>query len=445
MNEISDNEPLPAEDDENAFKKGEEPEGEGPTQPGLPVWLDHNSEESEPAPDNTDQDQPPSTASWLEEMRPSYDPNPTRPAQAQPELPELAGPLAGLRGVLSAQPDAIRSRKTVVFSEQLKITANQRAHADLLKSLIETEGVPRGIPQRKPARAEYFLRWAILLVLLLVLLWPALTGTQDMPLPVNQEETAELNRLVEQLPERAPVLVGFDYDPGLSAEVEAAASTVFDHLMLRGAYLTLVSTSPFGPVLAERFMREHGSAHNYTSGIHYVDLGYIPGGTVGLLNFVESPQRTLPYSLDGVAAWETAGHEALPPLQGVSAVEDFSMILVLVDDPDTARAWVEQLQIRLEGSQSLTSLGMVTSAQIEPVILPYYIANPRQVHGLVAGLRGGAAYSRLIDRPGQPRQFWDAYGVGMFAGALVILVGGLVYVLMPLIRRSAAVEGEGVG
>jgi len=429
--------PAPSSDESVLPQEAADEAARGPAD--LPQWLNWISEASRPDSGKPEQA---STASWLEEMRPPYDQTPTRPADSRLERPEAAGPLAGLRGVLSARPEAIRSRKTVVYSDQLKVTANQRAHADLLKELLETEGVPQPAPPRKTIRSEYFLRWGILLVLLLVLLWPALTGVRRAPLPVYQEEAAELNRLVDQLPEKAPVLIGFDYDPGLSAEVEAAAATVIDHLMLRGAYLTLVSTSPTGPLLAERFMRITQAGHSYASGINYVNLGYVPGGSVGLLNFVGSPQRSLPYTLDGTPAWETAGQDGLPPLKGVAAIEDFAMILVLVADPDTARAWVEQLQARLGRLQTLTSLVMVTSAQVEPMILPYYYANPRQVHGIVAGLRGGAAYARLTGRPGQPGRFWDAYGSGLLVSALAILAGGLVSVLLPLIMRPAPGEGE---
>jgi ribosomal protein L40E len=430
----------PAPDAEGSVLPEEEADEAARRSADLPDWLSRISEASEAGPGKRE---PAATASWLEEMRPPYDQTPTRPEESRPERPETTGPLAGLRGVLSARPEAIRSRKPVVFSDQLKVTANQRAHADLLKALLETEGAPQPVPPRKTIRSEYLLRWGIFLVLLLVLLWPALTGVRSAPFPIYQEEAAELNRLVNQLPEKAPVLIGFDYDPGLSAEVEAAAATVVDHLMLRGAYLTLVSTSPTGPLLAERFMQVIQAEHDYASGVNYVNLGYIPGGPVGLLNFVESPQRSLPYTLEGVPAWETAGQEGLPPLQGVAVIEDFAMILVLADDPDTARAWVEQLEVRLGGLQTLTSLVMVTSAQVEPVILPYYLASPRQVHGLVAGLRGGAVYARLTGRPGQPGRFWDGYGAGLFVSALVVLVGGLVSTLLPLVRRPAQAEEVG--
>lgn len=429
--------PLPGAE-EKALSQEEEAEAARSPE-DLPDWLSRTSAASTPGPGKPGSAP---TARWLEEMRLPNDLKPIRPPYSQPEKPEAVGPLAGLRGVLSARPEAIRSQRPVVFSDQLKVTANQRAHADLLKALLEAEGVPQPVPSRKTIRSEYFLRWGILLVLLLVLLWPALTGVRRAPLPLYQEEAAELNRLVNQLPEAAPVLIGFDYDPGLSAEVEAAAATVVDHLMLRGAYLTLVSTSPTGPILAERFMQVIQAERDYASGINYVNLGYLPGGPVGLLNFVESPQRSLPYTLDGVPAWETAGQEGLPPLQGVAAIEDFAMILVLADDPDTARAWVEQLQVRLGRLQTLTSLVMVTSAQVEPLILPYYLSNPRQVHGLVAGLRGGAAYTRLTGLPGQPGRFWDAYSAGLFVSALVVLVGNLVSLLLPLVRRPVEVGGE---
>jgi hypothetical protein len=68
----------------------------------------------------------------------------------------------------------------------------------------------------------------------LALLWSILYPGQPAALPVYQEETAELNRLIEQLPKDGRVLIAFDYEPGLFAELDTAAYDVIDHLMEKG-------------------------------------------------------------------------------------------------------------------------------------------------------------------------------------------------------------------
>ncbi len=350
---------------------------------------------------------------------------------------ENAGPLTGLKGVLSAEPGAARVRKPRIYSAKLKVSSSQRAHVDLLKSLLEDEGQPQPLPQRRSISQRHVLRWGIALVLLMAILWPIIIASQEMPLPDYDEGSAEVNRLINQLPENARVLVGFDFEPGLAAELDTAAAPVFDHLLSEGAVLTLISTSPSGPILAERFIQSFQSDQKLIYGLEYVNLGYIPGGAVGLLSFIENPQGTIPFTIDGLSAWETEERNGLPATAGISQITDYSMVILLVDDPDTARMWIEQLGPTITNPQVLTSFVLITSAQLEPVVRPYYESSPQPVNGLVVGLRGGAAYARIIGDDDFPGKFWDAFGMGTFVAALLILVGGLGYYVIPELSRTA--------
>jgi hypothetical protein len=112
------------------------------------------------------------------------------------------------------------------------------------------------------------------------------------------------------------------------------------------------------------------------------------------------------------------------------------MIILLADDPENSRIWIEQLTPEITDPQVLTSLILVTSAQLEPVVRPYFESVPQSVNGLVVGLRGGAAYSRLVGGNQLPEQFWDAYGMGTFIAALLVLIGGLVYYVVPELSRT---------
>jgi hypothetical protein len=325
----------------------------------------------------------------------------------------------------------------------LRISANQLVHVDLLKELVECEGKSQPLPQKSAITSEHVLRWGVALVLCLAVLWSILSPSQPTALPTYQEETAELNRLIEQLPQGGQVLVAFDYQPGLFAELDATAYEVIDHLMGQGAYLTLVSSTAMGPILAERFVEGMQSTQPY--GVQYVNLGYIPGGTAGLASLIGNLPGTLPYTIEGEAAWGSALRPRLPPLEGIEDIGDYALILVLVDDPDVARSWVEQLTPLLSDPSSQGSLGMVTSAQLEPVVRPYFDANPRQVHGFVAGLRGGASYARLTGRDNIVRSFWDPFGMGLFIGVLLMVVGGLFYSSFPMLRRQAKSKSEAKG
>ena len=426
--------PLPITEDTEPLPSGEE---------GITEWVDqeaHGEEQSHEEAGESDL-APAVLPAWLQAMRPGGSAAPSI-LDVDADVVESAGPLVGLSGVLSADSDVARRQNVSTYAVKLQVSKEQRAHVDLLKDMVEGEGMSRPVPKQPVISPHNVLRWVITLVLFLAILWPAVTADLQVPMPAYSQETGEVNSLINDLPEDARILVAFDYQPGLAAEMDTTAAAVMDHIMLRGAYLTLVSTSPTGPLVAERFLSLTQSSHNYTRGEQYINMGYIPGGAAGLLSLAVSPQRTVPYTTDGVEAWETSGHLALPALQGVERLIDFSMILVIVDDPDVARSWVEQVQPYLTSEDGGTPLVMVVSAQSEPLIRPYYEASPRQLQGFVAGMRGGAAYARLTGRIGLPSRYWDGFSTGLTVAALLIAIGGVVNVATVFISRRNPSKGE---
>jgi hypothetical protein len=366
----------------------------------IPHWL--NDALIEPGSEESIEDESPSDIPISADERESFPEDITATQFSDETLGDLesAGPLAGLKGILSAEAGAARARKPKAYSTNLKISSSQRAHIDLLTGLVEGEGQSKPLPERSSISQQNVMRWVIALVLLMAILWPLIFTGQQMPFPVYDEGSSEVNRLINQLPDNARVLVGFDFEPGLAAELDIASAPVIDHLMDQGALLTLISTSPSGPILAERFMQSTQSGSEYINGLDYINLGYLPGGAAGLASFLDNPQGTILFSIEGIPLWETDGGSNLPVLGEINQVTDYDMVMVLVDDPDTARGWIEQLGPRLNDPLELTSLVLVTSAQLEPVVRPYYNAVPQLVNGLVVGLRGGAAYARLVGGEG---------------------------------------------
>jgi len=203
--------------------------------------------------------------------------------------------------------------------------------------------------------------------------------------------------------------------------------------MIKNAYLTLVSTTPSGPALAESIINTStgldGMPKTYST---YTNLGYIPGGTMGLLGLAKSPKAVLPYSLDGTNVW------AIPPLNTISTINDFSAVIVMTNDPDIARSWIEQLGpvLRADG----TPLLIITSSQAEPLIRPYYEATPSQVQGLVTGLTGGLAYGRSVGNM-QQNGVWDAFSISMTTSALIIIVGSIIGVVVKMPTPGKKKEG----
>ena len=130
-------------------------------------------------------------------------------------------------------------------------------------------------------------RAAIFILLALAALWPVYSGSQGVALPQMPADAFAARNIINELPDGSNVLLAVDYEPGFSAEMDAASAALLDHLMIKGSYLAMVSTVPSGPAQAERLLglvNREGS-HQYLSSDQYTNLGFIPGGMAGLLSF----------------------------------------------------------------------------------------------------------------------------------------------------------------
>jgi hypothetical protein len=374
---------------------------------------------------------------WLEAMRPVEAVAPETPLEDERgDVVETSGPLAGLQGVIPAEPGVARGKKPASYSIKLQVSENQQAHAGALQDLVESEGIPKPIPSGPAISSLFFLRVGIFILLLLAVFWPVLTGSQSAPLPAFSRGAFDTDNVIEQMASSSPVLFAVDYNPALSGEMEAAAGGVLDHLMVKGAYLALVSTNPSGPAQAERLvMTINAMGEHHYQGIHeYANLGYIPGGQTGLFSFAQTPRRALPFDLAGNQVWQET------PLQNVQSLSDFGLAVVVTENPDTARAWIEQVRTQL----GQTPLVMVVSAQAEPMVRPYYAGTPQQVQGFVVGLNGGASYEGLISRNLLARKYWDSFSLGILVAAVLILIGAGFSLFSTLLSGGESKSGGGL-
>jgi hypothetical protein len=229
------------------------------------------------------------------------------------------------------------------------------------------------------------------------------------------------------------VLVAVDYEAARVGEMEAAAAPLFDNiLLLKHPRLTFVSSNESGAILTERFISGPLAVHNYQSGVTYLNLGYLSGGQMGIRAFAQNPASAAPLDINSQSAW------TLPPLQGVTSLDQFALIILITDDADAARSWVEQT----ESARGAVPIVVVSSAQSAPMIQPYY--NSGQVSGMVSGLYGGAIFERQYNngRPGMARTYWDAYSIGMLLAMVFVLGGGFVNLGLGLRERAAMREGK---
>jgi hypothetical protein len=377
---------------------------------------------------------------WLEAMRPLGAAALGAAAMGDIEAQiESSGPLAGLRGVVPAEPDIARLMKPATYTIRLQVSDTQQANATKLEGLVKAEGVTRPVPGRPAITSQHVWRAIIFAVLIGVIFWKAFTGSQDIPLPALLPEVLDTSALIDGLPTNPVVLLAVDYEPGYAGEMEATSSALIDHLILKGAYLALVSTSPNGVALGEDLLQNISTLNGfrYQEITQYANLGYISGGSTGLLGFAEAPRQITPYAVDvnSTYVWGQA------PMQRVQTISDFDLVAVLTEDADKARAWIEQVQPKMESKP----LVMVLSAQAEPMVRPYYQSNPKLVAGMVAGLVGGGSYESahpdLLGGIGPARRYWDAFSLSMLVVLVLIAVGIVVDLSFSAVKNRKGEEG----
>jgi hypothetical protein len=375
---------------------------------------------------------PAALPSWVEAMRPVESILQQAASGSEAERPVERGPLLGLQGVLPAIPGVGRpSNRPSVRAMRLTATEQQRARATLLEQVLADETVPMPLKAAEIPVSQRGLRWAITAVLVLLIGTSLISKSQAFPLPVGvPNETLDAIRTVEAVPEDARVLLVFDYEPATVGEMEASAAPLLDHLLiLRHPVLALMSTSPTGEVLGERFLSGALAARTYEPGVGYVNLGYLPGGLAGVRAFSENPVAAVPLAADSGPAWSTSA------LQGISRLSDFAGLIIITDSLESGRIWIEQTA----GLRGRTPLLVVASAQAGPMLLPY--AASGQIAGLVAGLNGSVG-AELANGgfPGFARRYWDAYSFGLYLAALLIVLGAVWQAWVKI--RAQRTQGE---
>jgi hypothetical protein len=423
-------------EEENVLK--EDVEGEE-----LPDWLarfsEEHSEEGETAElEERAEISPGDLPDWLEAMRPIDTAAPSIPLIGEEDVrPEKVGPLAGLKAVIPAEPEFAHFKKRPAYSIKLNVTDHQQAHADLLENMLASEEEAKPIPARPRITSQVLLRLLLTVILLLAILIPRWFDMGGIILPAGViEESAVVHQQVDQLPAGAPVLIGFDFEPGLAAELDLTAELLISELWQRNANLVFVSTIAVGPINAERYIK--ALAEESGQNASYNNLGFIAGGPAGLRSFAENPSRTLPFNLEAVSPWTRA------PFDEIETAADFAMLVVITENPETARAWIEQVHMGIADPE--LPFIMVVSAQAEPLVRPYYMPGMAgQVTGLIVGWAGGAAMESLVGRPGPISENWTIFGMGLTAAAVLLLAGGLVsLILVTLDKRNKSTHDEDV-
>ncbi len=420
----------------------------------MPDWLsnvdDSSSLSSAPTPiTNADAIAPGELPSWVQAMRPvdSGIPQASSGSLSSDQTLESRGALAGLQGVLPAVPGFTPTSKPKTYSIKLQASEEQQTHAALLEQILAAETEPVPLSLFSALAASRGLRWLLAIILFTSLITVLLLRTQIFAMPNGALVPFEIGgalQVAQSIPDGAPVLVAFDFEPARVGEMESAAAPMFDQmLLLHHPHLTFISTSETGAILTERFISGPLAGHNYQSGVGYLNLGYLPGGQMGIYTFAQDPRGTTEFAFARNQAAATLFDLSLAPAwtsdpwNGITSLSQFAAFIIVTDNADSAREWIEQTT----STRGTIPVVVISSAQAAPMIQPYYAS--RQISGLVSGLYGSAIFEQNnAGRPGTARAYWDAYSIGMLLAMVLILGGGLWNLALGARDRAAAREAK---
>lgn len=379
--------------------------------------LSHGAEQPLGRPDDLERAELPA---WLSAMRPVEVQSAATPAGDDDQYEEAIGVLAGMRGVLRAEPSVVLPGKSATQVHTLTMTDSQARAAQVLAAIARAE-TGTADAKRKRRWQVPVLRWAITLALIAASLIPfAIPGLFMPPQTIGRMTEAAVS-LVEGLDATGPVLVAIDYEPGQAGELDPAARALLRHLMRQGLPVVTVSTSPGGAGLAQRLLRSSARDYGLSEYTHFVNLGYIPGGPAGVLAFGVVPRTVFLADFSGSGAvWDSAA------AQGVQQLNDFSAVIVISGSPETARAWIEQTERMLDTNKPFV---IATSAAADPLLRPYTASVGGPVDGYLAGLGGVAQYEAKAGLTGAGQTRFVQIGALLWVAAAAIVFGNALAVL----------------
>ncbi len=300
----------------------------------------------------------------------------------------------------------------LVAPKRLDLSREEREQADLLATTIADESTARPVQPITFGRRRWWVEFILAFFLIGGICFVLFSGRLFLlPQPPVSSGSQALLNSVADLPEDAELLLVFDYQPAFAGELEWVAAPVLEALP-DSVKVSVISTSASGPLLADSMLER-------LEIIPAIDLGYLPAEAFGAYGLAA-----------GLASTQAA--EFLP--EGASGLfeGEFHGILILSDNAEHARVWVEQLSALTPE----TPLNLLVTAQAGPMLRPY--VDSGQVTGMMAGISDAAGLETSRTQGPTASQRWQAYQVGLLTLIGVLILG----VLLNL--RGGATQGDDI-
>jgi len=271
-------------------------------------------------------------------------------------------------------------------------------------------------------------RWIFLLV--------ALAVTVPLFLRIEQKievtpESRGIVRALEALPPGARVLLACDYDPGSAAELQPMTAAFLKYALSRGLRVVVMGLWPQGPMQADLALQE-ALAHPAVAalapryGVDYINLGFQSGNEIVIQRMGSSVPAAFPRDARGRPIDE------FPIMAGVRDFGAFGYVFSISAGYPGTVEWVQ-----FAGDRFHAAIGSGTTAVSAPL---YYTYFPRQVTGVLGGMKGAAEFETLTGFAGKGTAFMLSQSFAHIVVVLFVVAGNAAFFLAR--RRRAATPPE---
>jgi len=224
---------------------------------------------------------------------------------------------------------------------------------------------------------------------------------------------------VDNLPPGSKVLVSFDYDPASAPELQPMALSFFRHCFSKSLKVIIIGLWPQGPVqaniaLGDVFRDPEIKAENLKYGEDYVNLGYMAGNEIVIQTMGSDIHTTFPKDYSGNTTSE------LPLMKGVKNFDNIDFVYNLSAGYPGTMEWVQFAVDRFHAK-----LGAGNTAVQAPMMYPYIQTG--QLVGVLGGMKGGAEYEIIAQRPARAVSYMFSQGVSHAVVVFFVIIGNLAF------------------
>lgn len=357
--------------------------------------------DSVPAPAGDDDPLTALLPSASEALAPAAIPLPPPALTGAPALtPEQRRQAALLRTMAGTTETAKPRRMTAV--EQTYDSPYMIGLEDTDTAIIEKDEQPAPPPkparkrrvQGRPRRAAltHIERIAVAVILAAAVIAPFLFPAfraGDLPPAAFAPGSAALAAFeqIDALPPGALALVGIEYGSASAAELDGLTDALLRHILQRGAIPVVIGGNPIGILHVSNLLAGMAADEGFIERIggdlqpnrDYYVVRFLPGGAVGLRAFSEDSAALLVTDINGQATG-----------LGVRSLRDFSLIALVAERADDARAYAEQIA-------PLANQPMIAAVSYgaAPLVEPYFNERVND-GGLLVGYADAYTYAQMV-------------------------------------------------